>query len=738
MPGTDVSLVILGDRADTALIPPQDAEDWIFKDVHEYLEPEPDLYQEREAWHRRMDACYNDLRHKLVIRLVVVQLGQDENAIPRVAADWRTLADRLARFNAERTEQMSLATILIVAGGDLQQKHRAGLEELAKAPCADSQWTHRVYLMTRKLELGTREVLHSHYVWPVMVHGLLRHLRWQARYQHHSTHADTGFFAWRFVEFVFDVNEQLVSQSVRSIQEVMQQKLLGAHDAPAMQPRSNAPAAASFDAGLNQEQPQATGGQWWGDPAAARSTLWHPSGSDVRTYASDVRARTFARLKSDAAAMSKQSTDADADSPMAEDWRTIVAVREAIENCPFPKPPPFAELEVHDVRDGEPVLEAFSSLDAAASQAEALRDRSLEELELARKHLVGDKDRWIIGISLSMALAYCAASAIIVLHSAFEFLPVWQHGWVMKAGLAMLVAVAGVAACVLLSRWLQDWRGRLAGGRALLRASEALAARTDRVHQSCLLLRTSDPVRPWHWRVTLREAMQQRFQRLHEIVAHEWIPSSADDDRERGDERRHESTDLNQTGQLRIARKAMSILIPCSGRPLDAGELEQLGEQEVQKFRNNWSELLNRLDPDDRSFLPAAPICEFFTSIRSGLDEIVRARMAESVRAQMQAEPQTTTDMADRTREVGGAFPNFASVDLGEGSRFESTLFAPQTMMRLLDRIVPARSFQPQIVGETTLPAHVVGVLFAEAQLTLGSAQAGSAPDDRLTLSTRL
>lgn len=711
----EVKLVVLADVADGALIPTDEGTaEWLVRSKADFISPEPQTPAEREIWRRQMDILYNSLRRKMIVRLVVVQLDQSEDAIARAATEWQTILDRLKAINDERVEDISFVTILVIASGDLEAKHKPGLDGLTKG--AFKNVDHRIYLMTRKLELGHSEVLHAEFVWPVLVRGLLRHLAWKRGALSYSISETPGFYAWRCVDFAFDIPERAVRDNANKVQTAMRERLTKELDALHAE-AAEGESVVMVDDGMKPDEPLGDGTAWWENPDELIGIVWQPDANHIGTYARDVRGDCFHRISADAAELTEPASTHD-DGMVAADVRSVGKVLDSLERCPFPQPQPFPAMAAQSPDGAMQALARFAALDEEVEHSKALREASLQELKIARLHFVGLKDRLIISVVLAAALAFFAFETVFVLHQVFGFLPVWQNAWAAKAGVAAATGIAGVAMCAFAGLWLQRYRGRAAGDRARQNAVAAQKAKATRVQESCRLLRSAEPLRPWLWRASVRRAMQGRFERIHEIVAREWL--QPDEAAPAIKSQRAGSVQGERMRQIEIVEKAMRVVMPCAVPRMEPEQQKREEEKASERFRLQWRGLLHEWDPKQRVFLPAPPVRDFFERFSGDVNNSVRNLMAAQIRAEVQRNKAGVDTIKDRLRELKGNFTSFASVDLPEGSTFTSFLYASAPMMKLLSDVVPERVAQEFPVNETEMPAEVGGVLFSEALLSMG------------------
>ena len=679
--------MVLAGAKDGALIPADEGSaDWLVGSTADFIAPEPPT--DREAWRREMDLLYNSLRRKLIVRLVVVRLDQPEDAIAQAAAEWQTILDRLKEINDERVEDISFATILVVASGDLEAKHKPGLDALTKGAFKNAD--HRIYLMTRKLELGHSEVLHAEFVWPVLVRGLLRHLAWKRGAVNPGTAEAPGFYAWRCVEFAFDIPERAVRDNANKVQTGMRERLTKELDAMRVEAAEVGPAVV-VDDGIKPDEPAGEGTAWWDKPEDPLMIVWQPDANRIDNYSRDVRGHCFHRTSADATELAQPVNSAD-DGLIAADIRTIGKVLESLERCPFPQPQPFPAMAAQSPELAIEALGRFAGLDAKVAKSEELREASLQELKIARQHFVGLRDRFIIGAVIAAGLAFFAFEAVFVLHQVFGFLPVWQKAWAAKASIAAAAAIGGVATCAIAGLCLQRYRGRAAGDRAKKIAIAAQEAKAARVQESCRLLRSAEPLRPWLWRANLRRAMQGRFERIHEIVAREWL--QPDEAANMIESKRAGSVQGERMRQVEIVEKAMRVIMPCAVPRMEPEQQKREEERASERFCLQWRELLQEWDPKERVFLPAPPVRDFFERFSSDVSDSVRKLMASQIRAEVQGNKAGEETIKERLRQLEGNFTSFSSVDLPEGSTFTSYLYASAPMLKLLADVVPERGAQ--------------------------------------------
>jgi len=175
------------------------------RDPKDFLHNDDMMSLAGEARRRELEVLFAGLRGKLIVRLVVANLNPEaivqaggKCPLASTLADWRSIHLRQKQLLAERShEGMIFVTIVIAEEGDWRQEHMTVLRSLASGHADDYNLPGRCYLMSRKLELGSNNVLHARDLWPFYVRSLLHHLVNQKKSGSLEYASDSGLYGWR-------------------------------------------------------------------------------------------------------------------------------------------------------------------------------------------------------------------------------------------------------------------------------------------------------------------------------------------------------------------------------------------------------------------------------------------------------------------------------------------------------------------------------------------------------------
>jgi hypothetical protein len=664
---------------------------------------------------RRMEALYASLRGKLVVRLMRVNLNPEVirvhgDRLQQLREGWTQIESRLAELLRERqNERICFVTILITEEGDWTDARRDILESFS---CShnESCFSMRCYLMTRLLELGHDRVIHARHAWPTFVAGLLCHFLW--RDDHAGLARDgerrrfmevDGLFAWRTLQVVASVPDNIVREKFRDILSEITRKFFGERPGPLFPEMLRLDSSTSLGSPFKRCVDNPFANKQWNE-------LGEPdNGSRDELQSLEDPAKWKLATETHAATERVSSWN---------DWKneTVQAISEVglrineAKDVPgrlFPGALPSQPIQ--GLPEPDSILQEIEGkLVQMEKRTAQLREWWFDHVQAARGFVV-TKERWIVAIIVSIALSYGILSVQLAIQ---KYLP--GEVFPLNRGLMITGAsVAGVALMLLIGYLTQRWRGSLAQAKLVQSGDEWIKASEQLRETVANSLRYSRQAGARIREATARKQLVKRLNRIEQILTSELQVSSLQEN-----DRRQPIADEGADGILENYRNLLEVVV--DSNPENGFQVVKLVEQTTEDFFREWKQLLNK--SSDRVMIPAATVLGLCQKSVSGLRHIVESELRESAASRLSQSNNEIEDVlktALKTAQIDGDERHFYSVDLKGGVPRDSVWFR-----RGLQNAFPLDRFEKvQEMEASKLTKGTLAVLYGECPLRVVGSQ---------------
>ena len=677
----------------------------------DFLAPYDTISIDGETRRREMERFYAGLRGRIIVRLMAVNLNPEavtalgESPLKRIRNDWAMIEQRLLDLLSERADEgMTFVTVLVAEEGDWTAEHRDDLLELGGQKNRKKTRTHRqrCYLMTRLLELGSNNVVHSKDAWPAYVGGLLRFLVWGGDPANDSTRLGAmldsdGLYAWRTLRVIAGLERQSLMSEMQLVFRKVNELLFGKDRTAVFTRVLKQPEETSADTIFPPPVTNALGDGKWSElpPGLITEKIVAPGSWEAATGAFGKKQRTHG--------WGSERTTEDVD---CAELRNRLKLSESEGPAAlFPGALPLVEWEANTAADG---LNAIRAAMATADERLRRLQEWWKDHQDAAKAFVTGWERLVVGVVVAMAFCYFL---LVFCFTAQRVLP-WSPLTRMQGIWLATCAVAGVAVMLLLGYLTQRWRGSLARGKLVECGGEYISAEANVRQTIAQTIRMGSVMGGLLRHSTQRRILHQRLSRIEHVLQNELQMLAGDTQSGHSQLRTEDAAEDD-------FRRLLEVEIG-NGRGARIDEMA-MAKRAVEDFLLKWRGFLER-DTARLAFLPVPELLRLCLDHTARLRIVVECELREArTKSILENIATTTGGAADaieeglKRSEIVGQGTNFFSVDLNGAVALDQVWYREGFASGFTHRSIEHRTS----VNASQLGSGVIAIWHSECPLKI-------------------
>jgi len=564
--------------------------------------------------------------------------------------------------------------------------------------------------MSRLLELGENQVVHSLHAWPEFLASLLWHFRWTcganglggSESQKVRFFDTEGLYAWRTFKVVAGIRSTLIKEQTKEVGTKVNKSLFGEDSEPMSKGPLKFPTeAVSYDPYEAPVENVFKDKAWnmLGDDRASRlEEIVNPQKweSTTRTYALEERDRSW-----------KKGNERPK-LPIVD--RLTSAERAPSEMFPgsLPSPPITGEHCFADHLVG--IRNAISDARAELTQ---LEEWWLDH-QAAAKGFLSRKERLYVGVAVCMALAYGILAVHLAVHNHLpsSFLSAAQGLWLAAC------ASSGVVCMLLLGWFTQNWRGNLAKKELVKCAGKYIEKETAirrKVVNFLLLSRQGSKL--------AEDALSRRMQflslnRIEQVLLNELQFSAL-----LRDELPEDDAEGEGASGFSV-RQWLQVEIPPSGHVGAAGgfDASKVAKELTEEFLKDWQTYLRKAEGG--RFLPVGNLLEICRKASSKVAIKVEQELRKIALGALAKDNENSDKIREKIRQAtqfDGNERRLLSVDLQSGSPHD-TIWHRQEFSGIFAQTNGVEKVDSRPLPERTFEEGLMAVIYSEMRIQYGDA----------------